>query len=153
MRGAAGAPRARASPGRPVQRLRGVEMALLVTDDSVTHATIDATVDVDRLGVLANLHGLLGVASDISCVQNRPPASGARSLTRAAAVALSDDLAREVILEGPRNTRLLLYRMRGATLVLKVHKAAMRKRAGEDLRSAVHVLRRVCLLRANVLRG
>jgi len=45
-----------------VQQHRGIQKAILVTEDIVTHATAE----VDQLGVLVNLQALQNLTSDMS---------------------------------------------------------------------------------------
>lgn len=47
---------------RPVQQQRGIMKAIFVADGAVTHATVD----VDQIGVLANLEALVNLSYDMS---------------------------------------------------------------------------------------
>lgn len=48
--------------GLTVQQQRGILKAIYVTDDAVTYATVD----VDQIGVLANLQSLVNSSNDAS---------------------------------------------------------------------------------------
>ena len=79
-------------------------MAAFVTETTVIHGgSRDASSDVDQLGILANLQGLISVTTDV--------------------MTLVDDVASHIWLEGPLHTRLLVWRIHTATLVVQVRKA------------------------------
>mmetsp|Transcript_6956 Transcript_6956/g.24737 ORF Transcript_6956/g.24737 Transcript_6956/m.24737 type:complete len:245 (-) Transcript_6956:94-828(-) len=101
-----------------VQGVRGVQKAVLVTDDSKLYAPVD----VDQLAVLANLQAFLAVLSD--------------------AMDVVGDAASCVTMEGPKSSRILMWRMTQATFLLQCARAV---RVEGPLASWVKMLKRVCV--------
>jgi hypothetical protein len=110
-----------------LQQQRGVQAALLVTDEKVAHAVGG---DVDQLGLVANLQAVLSVASDL--------------------MAAVGDSPQELWLDVSRTARVLVFCMPAerATLVLQCRKAVPHARSEAAIASALHLLRRVCRLGA-----
>ncbi|KAF0696613.1 Aste57867_12638 [Aphanomyces stellatus] len=77
-----------------LQQQRGIQKAILVTDDTVTYATVD----VDQLGVLVNLQSLRTLAGDM--------------------MAFVGDNAHSVTMQGARNCNIQVSTIENATLVV-----------------------------------
>ncbi|ETV90711.1 hypothetical protein, variant [Aphanomyces invadans] len=110
-----------------LQQQRGIQKAILVTDDTVTYATVD----VDHLGVLVNLQSLRTLAADM--------------------MAFVGDNAKSVTMQGGRNCTIQVIAIENATLVVA------HKRSGPHvavcaaaIQDAIFMLHRVYLLINNL---
>ncbi|CAK4132049.1 unnamed protein product [Aphanomyces euteiches] len=106
-----------------LQQQRGIQKAILVTDDAVTYATVE----VDQLGVLVNMQSLRTLAADT--------------------MAFVGDNAHSITILGARNSSIQVRAIENATLVVSF------KQGGPytavciaAINEAIFMLQRVCLL-------
>jgi len=109
-----------------VQAQRGVILALLITEDAEVHPQTD----VDKIGVLANLQPLLSSATDI--------------------LAHQDDAAVHLALEGSSHSRILLWRIDRAVLVVSVSKQVSSSKYRAAIEEARDMLEKVVYLVSNL---
>ena len=115
-----------------LQAQRGVQKALLVTEDSI----ISPSSDVDQLGILANLQAFLGYATDLM---------GEKEDSLASSVSVT-----EFIIEGPANSRIFLKRIETSLLVVVLAANADTVKLGKVLSDSIHTLQHVCNLNDNL---
>ncbi|DAZ98397.1 TPA: hypothetical protein N0F65_000111, partial [Lagenidium giganteum] len=118
---------------RKLQQQRGILKAIFVTDSGVTHSTVD----VDQIGVLANLQALLNASSDI--------------------MALSGDAVNSVTIQSSRTTCTQVNMVENGTLIVMYKKGASAARNIATIKECVQFLRKarvdvVLLLAVCVLR-
>ncbi|OQR90021.1 hypothetical protein ACHHYP_05870 [Achlya hypogyna] len=114
-----------------LQQHRGVQKAVLVTEDAVTHATVE----VDQLGVLVNLQSLRNLAANM--------------------MAFVGDNAHSVTIQGARNCSIQVSSLAptNATLVVAYKKGPHAPHCLAAIHDAMHMLTRVCLLIKNLHHG
>ncbi|KDO26032.1 hypothetical protein SPRG_08685 [Saprolegnia parasitica CBS 223.65] len=110
-----------------LQQHRGIQKAILVTEDAVTHATVE----VDQLGVLVNLQSLRNLAANM--------------------MAFVGDNAQSVTIQGARNCSIQVSAIEAnATLVVAFKKGEHAASCLVAINDAMHMLTRVCLLLKNL---
>lgn len=105
-----------------VQSQRGVILALLITEDAEVHPQTD----VDKIGVLANLQPLISSGTDI--------------------MAHLDDSCTHLVLDGSRDSRILLWRIDRAIFVVNVHKHVKSSRYSAAIEEARDMLQKLVYL-------
>ena len=101
--------------------------AVLVTGDAVEYATVE----IDQLGVLANLQALLGLATDIMTVV--------------------DDSHCTISLEGsPGTTRVVVWRVERSTLIVLCSKSVSQTKLQAAISEAVSMLTKVLAVVSNL---
>eukprot|EP00455_Lapot_gusevi_P041811 TRINITY_DN4890_c0_g5_i1.p1 TRINITY_DN4890_c0_g5~~TRINITY_DN4890_c0_g5_i1.p1 ORF type:complete len:250 (+),score=51.87 TRINITY_DN4890_c0_g5_i1:139-888(+) len=114
---------------RPVldhlQQQRGIQMALLVSGDTIIHSTAE----VDKVGVLANLQALLGLATDLMYLKNDVPLS---------------------ITMHSRRSRLVIRKVERSILVVVCKTSANQKKCDEVISKAARLTQRILILVSNL---
>jgi len=114
---------------RPVldtlQQQRGILLAVLISGDTITHSTYD----VDKIGILANIQALLGVATDIMTAKN--------------------DLPVRLTLKSERNT-VFLIRLEGTSLVVVTKNSVKHDLYEPEIDNAAKLLRQVLIMSSNL---
>ena len=143
-----------------LQQHRGIQLALLVNDDSTTHATAE----VDQLAVLANLQALLSVTTDMMASVEDAPVHIWMEVPCSLMLCVSTVLVRRRIVvpiyfvycmvfsQASRTTRILVWRLNveRATLVVQCNRAASSSKCLTAIAEAVHLLSKVCLLTSSL---
>lgn len=118
------------------QAIRGVQKAVLVTDDS----KLWSPVEVDQLAVLANLQAFVEVLSYAS--ESFAVTCLFEIADTCDAVDVVGDTPTCVVMDGPKSSRLMMWQMTKATFVLQCVKTL--KIEGE-LALIIDMLKRVCV--------
>jgi len=101
-----------------LQEQRGIEKAVLLSGDAILHSTVD----IDKLGVLANHQALLGVSTDIMASKNDVPLS--------------------IVLKGEKKTTVL-RRIERSSLIVQYSNTVNPVLCDQDIDKAVKLLQRV----------
>jgi len=104
---------------------RGIQLALLISGDSIAHSTHD----VDKIGILANIQALLSVGSDIMTAKNDAP--------------------QRIILKDDRST-VVLIRIESTSLVVVVKNSIKHELYDADIDAASKLLQKVLLMSSNL---
>jgi len=104
---------------------RGITLALLTSGDAITHSTLD----VDKIGVLANIQALLNVSGEIMNAKN-------------------DSLSR-IVLKGDR-TSVMLIRIERTSLVVVCKNSVKQEIIDTEINKAVSLLHKVIVVASNL---
>jgi len=115
---------------RPVldnlKQVRGIQSALLISGDSITHATVE----VDKLNILANIQAFLNVASDV--------------------MAAKHDLLYQIILKSDRTSVTLVKILEGTHLVVVSKTNTKHELFEGEIDAAAKLLQKVLVMSSNL---